>query len=111
MTAMKQFYKHIMVAALLWAGVAAGAQAQLVINYQNDEGGQETKMENLLKVDKDGNSFLINLIQINRVNYISRFVSDNTNEGKIDLPEDSNLDAPKQSSRRRSLCPCQSARG
>ena len=89
MIAMKKFYKHIMLATLLWAGMATGAQAQFVINYQNNEGAQETATSDLLKVDKDGQSYLVNQIAINRVNYISRFVTDNTNEGKIALPEES----------------------
>ena len=86
---MKHFYKYIMAVALLWAGMTTGAQAQFVINYQNEEGAQETATNDLLKVDKDGQSYLVNQIAINRVNYISRFVTDNTNEGKIDLPEES----------------------
>lgn len=91
MTAMKHFYKHIMAVAMLWAGMTTSAQAQFVINYLNEEGAQETEMSDLLKVDKDGKSYLVNQIAIHRVNYISRFVSDNTNEGKIDLPEESTV--------------------
>lgn len=88
---MKHIYKHFIAAALLWAGMATSAQAQFVINYQNSEGVQETATSDLLKVDQNGNSFLVNQIEINRVNYISRFVSDNTNEGKIDIPEESSV--------------------
>ena len=93
MIAMKHIYKHFFAASLLWAGMAVSAQAQFVINYQNEKGAQETATSDLLKVTSNGKSYLVNKIEIHRVNYISRFVSDNTNEGKIDLPAGSNVNA------------------
>ena len=89
---MKQSTKLYMAAALLWAGVS-GAQAQFVINYQNDKGVQETAIDNKLTVEKSGSSYLLNLIEINRINYISRFKTANTNEGKFDLPTEATFKA------------------
>ena len=84
---MKHFNKKIVVASLLCTLVAGNAQGQLVINYENDKGTQETSLGQILKVDKNGHSYLVNQIEINRIKYISRFISADTNEGKVSQPE------------------------
>ena len=83
---MRHTCKSIMAAALLWGTSATGLHAQMVINYLNDKATQETTTDNLVKVDKNGNSYLLNQLDISRINYIARFITANTNEGCIKLP-------------------------
>lgn len=91
---MKHLYKTLLIAVFLLTAVAHNAQAQskFVINYNDDEGVPQTTEVNTLNVVKEGLSFLINsLIDISKINYIAPFFSQDTNEGKVTLPEESEL--------------------
>lgn len=93
---MKHLYKTLLLAVFMLTAVAHNVQAQskFVINYNDDEGVPQTKEVNTLNVVKDGINFLINsLIDISKINYIAPFFSEDTNEGKVTLPEDSELKA------------------
>lgn len=89
---MKHLYKISCVAALLLTMVVSSTRAQLVVNYQNDEGAPETIQATTLTVVQEGLAFIINnLFDISKINYIARFVSEDTNEGTVTLPEESEL--------------------
>ena len=91
---MKHLYKTLLLAVFMLTAVAHNVQAQskFVINYNDDEGVPQTKEVNTLNVVKDGINFLINsLIDISKINYIAPFFSEDTNEGKVTLPEESEL--------------------
>lgn len=89
---MKHIYKISFVAALLLTMAVNSVQAQLVVNYQNEKGAPETTQANSLNVVKEGLSFLINgIIDISHVNYIARFISNDTNEGKVEIPEEAEI--------------------
>ncbi|MBR4921329.1 MAG: RagB/SusD family nutrient uptake outer membrane protein [Prevotella sp.] len=89
---MKHLYKISFVAALLLTMAVNSVQAQLVVNYQNKKGAPETTQANSLNVVKEGLSFLINgLIDISQINYIARFISNDTNEGKVEIPEEAEI--------------------
>ena len=95
---MKHLYKTLFIAVFLLTAVAHNAQAQsqskFVINYNNDEGAPQTTEVSSLSVVKEGINFLINsLIDISKINYIAPFFSEDTNEGKVTLPEESELKA------------------
>jgi len=93
---MKNLYKTLWLAVFMLTAVAHNVQAQskFVINYNDDEGVPQTKEVNTLNVVKDGINFLINsLIDISKINYIAPFFSVDTNEGKVTLPDDSELKA------------------
>ncbi|GEM_PF-193947 len=93
---MKHLYKTLLLAVFMLTAVAHNVQAQskFVINYNDDEGVPQTKEVNTLNVVKDGINFLINsLIDISKINYIAPFFSVDTNEGKVTLPDDSELKA------------------
>ncbi len=93
---MKHLYKTLLLAVFMLTAVAHNVQAQskFVINYNDDEGVPQTKEVNTLNVVKDGINFLINsLIDISKINYIAPFFSEDTNEGKVTLPDDSELKA------------------
>ena len=95
---MKHLYKTLFIAVFLLTAVAHNAQAQsqskFVINYNNDEGAPQTTEVSSLSIVKEGINFLINsLIDISKINYIAPFFSEDTNEGKVTLPEESELKA------------------
>ena len=89
---MKQLYKLSGMATLLLMMAVNSTQAQLVVNYQNDQDTQETTQYSQLTVVKNGASFFVNnILDVSRINYIAPFISADTNEGTVTLPESAEL--------------------
>lgn len=89
---MKHLYRILCVGVLLLVLAVNSVQAQFVVNYQDEKGAPATEQASSLKVEKSGLSYLINkYFDISKINYIARFVSSDTNDGTVKLPEESNM--------------------
>lgn len=84
---MKTYHYYRPIWVVVMALLAWTARAQLVINYQLPDSTQATYEDSQIDITKTAGSYEFNGLDISKVNYITRFKSDNTKEGHVTLPE------------------------